>query len=188
MIKYNNQPCLEIKDLWQALYSTFNKVQNQQIDVSQLNKLSSKHSSVWLPFSDVEFINAISKCNNSSISSPNKLLWRHLKTIVNDSRCLKNFVNIADACFELGYWPSYFKTSTSIIISKLNKESYNSPKSFRHIILLNTISKLIEKVIGKRLQFHLISNNFIYLSQLGRPKQHLMIDAKVTLMYFIHSG
>jgi len=44
-----------------------------------------------------------------------------------------------------------------IIIPKLNKESYDSPKFFRPIILLNTIEKLIEKVIGDRLQFQIIS-------------------------------
>jgi len=82
----------------------------------------------------------------------------------------------------------YFKTSTSIIIPKPNKESYNSPKSFRPIVLLNTIGKLIEKVIGERLQFHSISKNFIHPSQLGRLKQHSTVNAGVALIYFICSG
>jgi len=112
-------------------------------------------------FFEVEFI---SKCNNSSTSGPNKLLWKHLKTIVKDSKYLKKIIDIADACFELGYWPSHSKILMSIIIPKLNKESYNLPKSIRPIVLFNTIGKLIEKVIGERLQFHSISNNFIYSS------------------------
>ena len=53
--------------------------------------------------------------------------------------CLKKIINIADACFELDHWSSHFKVSTSIIIPKPNKESYNSPKVFRPIVLLNTI-------------------------------------------------
>jgi len=57
-----------------------------------------------------------------------------------------------------------------IIIPKLNKLSYNLPKSFRPIVLLNTIGKLIEKVIGERLQFLIVSNNFIHSSQLGGLK------------------
>jgi len=65
-------------------------------------------------------------------------------------------------CFELGYWLSYFKTSTTIVIFKPNKVSYDSPKLFRPIVLLNTLGKLIEKVISDRLQFHTISNNFIH--------------------------
>jgi len=118
----------------------------------------------WLPFSEAEFVSSINKYNNSSTPSPDKLSWRHLKLIVKDTVCLKKIINIADACFDLGYWPLHFKVSTSIIILKPNKDLYDSPKAFRLIVLLNMLGKLIEKVIGKRLQFHSISNNFIHLS------------------------
>ena len=101
---------------------------------------------------------------------------------------LRKIINIADVCFELDYWPLHFKVSTSIIISKPNKELYNFPKAFRPIFLLKTLGKLIKKVIGERLQFHLISNNFIYLSQLNGLKQHLSSDARVTLIHFIHTS
>jgi len=91
-------------------------------------------------------------------------------------------------CFELGYWPSHFKTSLSIIIPKPNKELYDSPKIFRPIVLLNTIGKLIEKVIGERLQFYMTSNNFIYPSQLGGLKQCFLSNASITLTHFIHTS
>jgi len=65
---------------------------------------------------------------------------------------------------------------------------YNSPKAFRPIILLNIMGKLTKKVIGDRLQFHVVSNNFIHLSQLGRLKFKSTSDAGVTLTYFIHMG
>jgi len=76
----------------------------------------------------------------------------------------------------------------TITIPKSNKELYDSPKSFRSIILLNTLEKLIEKVIGKHLQFQVISNNFIHLSQLGKLKQRLTSDTRITLTYFIYMG
>ena len=186
-IKYNNKLCLEINDLWQALHSIFNKAQNWLINKGLLNKILSKHLSVWVSFSEAEFTSAISKYNNSFTSSPNKLSRRYLKTIINDPRCLRKFVDIADTCFKLGYWPLHFKILTSIIISKSNKELYDSSKSFRPIVLLNTIGKLIEKVISKRFQFYLISNNFIHLSQLDGLKQHLIVNAGVSLTHFIHS-
>ena len=109
-------------------------------------------------FLEEEFKSSITKCNNLSTPGPDKLSWKHLKIIINDTSCLKNFINIANACINLGHWPLHFKISLSIIIPKSNKASYDSPKTFRPIILLNTLSKLIEKVIGKRLQFQLISN------------------------------
>ena len=117
---------------------------------------------------------------------PDKLSWRYLKIIINDTLCLKNFINIANTCIDLDYWLLHFKTLLSIIISKLNKASYDSPKIFRPIILLNMLGKLIEKVIGKRLQFQLISKNFIYLCQLGRLKQQSTIDAGVVLTHLIY--
>ena len=75
-----------------------------------------------------------------------------------------------------------------IVIPKLNKKSYDSPKSFRPIILLNTIGKLIKKVIGERLQFNTVSNNFIHLSQLGSLKFKSTINAGVALTHAIWTG
>ena len=75
-----------------------------------------------------------------------------------------------------------------IIILKPNKSLYNLPKLFRPIVLLNTLGKLIEKVIGERIQFHVVANNFIHLSQLGGLKFKSTIDAGVVLMHIIHSS
>jgi len=74
------------------------------------------------------------------------------------------------------------------IIPKPNKESYDSLKLFRLIDLLNTLGKLIKKVIGEHLQFHLISNNFIHPCQLGGLKHRSITNAGVALTHFICSG
>ena len=86
-------------------------------------------------------------------SSPDKLSWRYLKCIIKDNIYLKKIIYIADVCFKIGHWPSYFKFSISIIIPKPNKELYDSSKTFRSIVFLNTIEKLSKKVISERLQF-----------------------------------
>jgi len=158
-IKFNNQLYLEIDNLWNVLHSTFNKTQDRHIDFSLLDELQDNKSEGWLSFSKVEFRNAIFNCNNSSMPRPNKLSWHHLKIIINNSVCLSKIIDIANVCFDICFWPSHFKISISIIIPKPNKESYNSSKSFRPIVLLNTISKLIEKVIEERLQFYAIAND-----------------------------
>ena len=87
--------------------------------------------------------------------------------IIRNKECFSKLINIANTCINLGYWLSHFKTSTMVIIIKLNKSSYDSPKSFHPIVLLSTLGKLFEKMIEERLQFHSISNNFIYSCQLG---------------------
>jgi len=102
--------------------------------------------------------------------------------------CITNVIKIANACIDLEYWPNYFKISSTVIIPKPNKLSYDSSKSFRPIVLLNTLGKLIEKVIGERLQYHIVSNDFIHLSQLGELKFKSTINVGVTLMHIIQSG
>ena len=75
-----------------------------------------------------------------------------------------------------------------IIIPKPNKSSYDSPKLFRPIVLLNTLGKLIKKVIGERIQFHVAANDFIHPSQLGGLKFKSTTDAGVALIHIIWSG
>jgi len=75
-----------------------------------------------------------------------------------------------------------------VVISKPNKTTFDSPKSYRLIVLLNTIGKLFEKMIREHLQFHTISNCFIHPSQLRGLKSRSTTDAGVALTHIIHSG
>ena len=50
------------------------------------------------------------------------------------------------------------------------------------------MGKLIKKVIGERLQFHVILNNFIHQSQLEGLKFKSTTDAGIALTHFIHTG
>jgi len=59
------------------------------------------------------------------------------------------------------------------------------PSCLDSIVLLNMLGKLIEKVIGDRLQFHVISNNFIHQSQLSGLKFKSTSDTSVALTHFI---
>ena len=143
---------------------------------------------MWAPFSKEEFKITLGTCSNLSTPGPDKLLWRHLKSILNDEDCISSVIKIANACIDLGYWPNHFKLSSIVIIPKPNKPSYDLPKSFRLIVLLNTLGKLIEKVIGERLQFLIVNNDFIHPSQLGGLKFKSTIDVGAALIHIIHLG
>ena len=158
------------------------------MDLNILNEIKHKPSQQWSSFSRTEFKSAISKCSDSSAPGPDKLSWHHLKFIVKNNDCLTNIINIADSCINLGYWLNYFKISSTIIIPKPNKTSYNQPKAFQPIVLLNTLGKLIEKVIVEKLQFMVACNDFIHLSQLGSLKFKSTLDAGVALTHIVRSG
>jgi len=139
----------------------------------------------WPSFSKNKFKDAIKKCNSSSTLELDYIFWWHLKFLIDDNKCLSNFVNITNACINFGFWPSHFKTSSLIIIPKPNKLIYNSLKIFQPIFLLNTPVKLIEKVIGERLQVQYISSNFIHPNQLGGLKQWSTTDTGLFLIHLI---
>ena len=187
-IKHNGSPCLSPESLWDTLHNTFNITLHCQVDLNILNEIDCKPTSQWFPFSREEFMQAISKCNNSSAPGPDKLSWCHLKFIINQDKCLANIINIANACFNLGHWPNYFKYLSTIITPKPKKTLYDQAKLFRPIILLNTLGKLIEKVITERFQFTVVNNNFIHLSQLGGLKFKSTMDARVALTHIMRSG
>ena len=187
-IKFNGQLCITPDSLWGALHNMFNHAINRQVDVDILNEIENKSTSSWEPFSKFEFRNAISKCNNLSAPGPDKFTWRHLKHVLKQEECLLNIINIANTCINLGHWPNYFKCSLMVIIPKPNKPKYDHLKAFRPIVLLNTLGKLIEKVIAERLQFIVSYNNFIYPSQLGSLKFKSTLDAGVALTHIVHSG
>ena len=108
-IKHEGQPCLTLENLWNALHSTFNTALHRQVNTDIFNELSPKPITVWAPFSKEEFRQALNKCNNSSVPGPDKLIWRHLKIVLNLDSCISHIINIANTCINLGHWPNHFK-------------------------------------------------------------------------------
>ena len=187
-IKYNNNLYLSLNSLWTTLYSSFNTALHIQVDINILDKIGNKQITTWAPFSKEEFKIATNSCNNLSTPGLDKLSWNHLKSILKHDDWLSNIITIANAYIDLEYWPNHFKRSSTVIISKSNKSSYDLPKLFKPIVLLNTLGKLIKKVIRERIQFHVAANDFIYPSQLGGLKFKSMTDTGVALTHIIWSG
>ena len=104
-IKYNNQLCFEINNLWHILHSSFNTAHHCFINKRVLDEILAFPTAQWNGFSEEEFIIAITKCNNTFASRPDKLSWSHLKHILKDKICLYNVIKIANSCFDLGFWP-----------------------------------------------------------------------------------
>ena len=61
-------------------------------------------------------------------------------------------VSIISTSWRLGYFPSRYKQARTIVIRKPNKGDYSQAKAWRHIALLATIGKLIEKVTANKIK------------------------------------
>jgi len=187
-ILHEGQPCNTLPELWHALHLLYNSAENRPINASFLNETLQADQILWPPFSKQEFKDAIAKCSSSSTPGPDHISWRHLKSLITNDRCLQKIVQIANVCIDLEFWPSHFKSSNTVVIPKPNKTNYNSPKSFRPIVLLNTTGKLIEKVISNRLQFHLSANGFLDSHQFGGIQQRSITDVGIYLTHLIRAG
>ncbi len=101
----------------------------------------------WHLFSPNKMGQALQACSALSAPSPDHIMWKVLKEIIGFEP--DNLVtHLADACVRTGCWPNYFKESNSVIIPKPSKPLYSTPKAFHPIVLLNTLGKLIEKMIA----------------------------------------
>jgi len=45
----------------------------------------------------------LKKYSDTLTTRPDKLSWKHLKRIIKDDTCLRKFVDIANACINLGH-------------------------------------------------------------------------------------
>jgi len=132
-----------------VLYQSYNAVANCSVDLSVLDNVSSQATHSWVPFSLLEMQEALKACSNVSAPGPDHITWRYLKVILVNNTCAVGILSLANACLLLHHWPRHFKESVSIIIPKPGKPAYDTPKAFKPIVLLNTLSKLIEKMIAR---------------------------------------
>jgi hypothetical protein len=75
----------------------------------------------------------------------------------------------------------YFKKTITIILRKLKKRNYLKLLSFRFIILLNTLSKMLESIILKRLCYIVKAYNTLFDTQIKIRRQRL-IDTTLQLI------
>ena len=167
------------------LYQSYNTTANCLVDLSVLNEVPSQATRSWVPFSLLEMQDVLKACSNISALGPDHITWRHLKLILADNTCAVDILSLANACLLLHHWPRHFKELVSVIIPKPGKPAYNTPKVFRPIVLLNTLGKLIEKIVVRRLQFDAVKHGILHPNQLGGVAQWSTEDAGMFLTHFV---
>ena len=187
-ISFRGVPCNSLESLWDALDKSYNAASNRQVDLSFLDPVLPLPPRQWFSFSELELQEALKACARNSAPGPDHVTWAHLKFWCNSPRVVALFTRIADACITAGHWPSHFKESLSVIIPKPGKPNYSTPKSFRPIVLLNTLGKLVEKMLARRLQFDGVAHGAFEPNQFGGIAQHSTEDAGVYLTHLVRAG
>ena len=127
-------------------------------------------------------------CSNVFAPGPDYITWWYLKVILSNNTYAIGILSLANACLLLHYWPRHFKETVSVIIPKPGKPAYDTPKAFRPIVLLNTLGKLIEKMITRQLQFDAVKYGILHPNQLGGVVQWSTEDTGVFLTHLVQAG
>jgi hypothetical protein len=100
---------------------------------------------------------------------------------------LRYLATIYNSCIAISYFPVAWKFAKIIMLPKPNKD-HSSPLNYRPISLLNSLAKLFEKILLKRLHFILKKLNLIREDQYGFKKGHSTSHALLRLIERITLG
>ncbi|KAI0993452.1 hypothetical protein K3495_g14732 [Podosphaera aphanis] len=132
-----------------------------------------------------EIEEALRKLPNDKAPGPDDISNRLLK---NCSKTLsKVLAELFNACLRLGYHPNKFKEPTTIVTRKPQKPSYDTPKSYRPIALLNKMGKLLEILVANRILDAAEKYNLLPDEQMGARPKRSSISAVELLPEQIHT-
>jgi len=133
------------------------------------------------PLAEEEIKLALSKSSASSAPGPDGLpysVWKRVN-LINPTILFE----LLSPLVAFGYLPPSLKTANRVVLDKPGKASYDSSASFRIIVLLKTISMILERVMTVRLSAIARSRGLLHPNQCGSLPGLSSSDAYLTLMH-----
>lgn len=90
--------------------------------------------------------------------------------------------SLMEKCTQAGYHPKPWRKAIAVALKKPNKPNYSNPRAYRLITLLECLSKVLERIIAKRLTFLAGKHNLIPTSQFGGRSNSSTNDAIITFV------
>ena len=131
------------------------------------------------PLTNEEIATALSKCSPMSAPGPDGIPYSTWKQVNRENPSI--LLQILSPLVSLGYHPASLKGSNGIVLDKPGKPSYESPASFRLIVLIRTVSKILERIIASRLLLAARSKGMLNPNQCGSLPGLSTYDAVLTL-------
>lgn len=192
-IKIIGQPSVSDIDKANCLAKIFEKSHSltaaftHENDINVTNTINAfnrfKHLSCAFPHIEKDEITSIIKSLKPFKSAgPDSIQNVLLKQLPSEG--IDFITKIINKCIENAHWPSSFKTAKVIPILKAGKPAAD-PRSYRPISLLNSIGKLLEKVIHARLIESVEHKNLLPDFQFGFRKGHSTVHQAKRLQKFI---
>lgn len=105
----------------------------------------------WEPITEEEIYRSLRVAKGTTAPGRDgipTLVWKHLWTFLKGT-----ITTIFTKSVDLGYYPRKWKQARIIVLRKPGKPDYSVPGAYRPISLLNTLGKLLEAVMARRLSY-----------------------------------
>lgn len=89
------------------------------------------------------------------------------------------------AIFELEIYPQEWKESITVVLRKPGKPSYEEPKAYRPIALLNTLGKLFSSIVADELSYFCETRNLLPPTQFGGRPARTTSDSMLLMTHAI---
>jgi len=139
----------------------------------------------YTPLTSEEISRALSKSSNTSAPGPNHIpysVWKSVHRIK-----LSILPSLLDPLLAHGFHPPSITKALGIVLDKPGNPSYDSPSSFRVIVLLRTLSKILERVVASRLSAQAVICSLIHPLQCGSHPGRCTSDAALVLQHNVES-
>ena len=142
-------------------------------------------STNWPQLKRDEIATALMDMAPTNAAGPDEIQSKVIQTSWNSEPFAEILTTILRSCMRLGYHPKVWRTSNTVILRKPNKPDYKEVKAYRPISLLNTMGKLLEKIVMKRLTY--LTEHIIPGNQFGGRRNFSAPDAVAKLVHDVHS-
>src|SRR5437868_5746468 len=137
------------------------------------------------PLEKEEVQRALSKSFNSSAPGPDQISYGVWKRVHSINPVIP--ISLLNSLILYGFHPLSLKKANGVVLSKPGKPDYSSPSSFRIIVLLKTVSKILEHIIANRLSLLARLVGLIHPNQCGSLPGLSTFDACASLSHEVRA-
>lgn len=182
------------KEIANKLAETFCKNSSNEVYTKnfQINKKKAEENLITITDNNLSINTEIKKwevelaladLKNNKSPGPDNIPFEFLKHLPDEA--IKTLTEIFNYIWSNKQYPDQWREIEIIPLPKANK-TRTDPKNYRPIALTNTIGKLFEKIINKRLVWYLEKNNILNKYQCGFRANRGTVDQIVSLVSEIH--
>ena len=139
----------------------------------------------YTPLTSEEISRALSKSSNTSTPGPDHIPYSVWKSVHRIKPSL--LPSLLDPVLAHSFHPPCLKKALGIVLDRPGKPSYDAPSSFRVIVLLRTLSKILERVVASRLSAQAAICSLIHLLQCGSLPGRSTTDAALVQQHNVES-